>query len=95
MKDSNNGLFNEILKRNHIICFSETWRDPKDIMQFNLDRNFVEFHELGFRNHRGGSSGGMSLLVHASVISHVAILSADSYQFWCKLDRTYFNWDLD
>ena len=37
----------------------------------------------------------MSVLIRKSVLSHVTILASDSYHFWCKLDRKFFNWDLD
>ena len=91
-----NDFFHDILKRNHIICFSETWRDKTDDKDFSFDNNFSEYHELGFRNHRvGRASGGMSLLVRKSIISHVSIMKADSYHFWCKLDRKFFNWESD
>ena len=43
IKDCDDGLFNEFLKRNHIICISETWRDPKDNIKFmqNVEKNLA------------------------------------------------------
>ena len=65
-------------------------------MKFDLDENFEEFHELGFRNHRGGrASGGMSLLVHKSLMSFFSIIISDSYHFWCKLNRQASNGERD
>ena len=65
-------------------------------MKFDLNDDFEEFHELGFRNHRGGrASGGMSLLVHKSLMSFFSIITSDSYHFWCKLDRQVCNGDRD
>ena len=96
IKDTNDGFLNEIFRKNDIICFSETWRDPKDSVKLNIDENFEDFHELGFRNHRvGRASGGLSLFIRKSVASHVIILASDSYHFWCKLDRKFFQWDMD
>ena len=92
MKNLDHDFLEQILKRNHVICFSETWRDLKDKNNLNLDDDFDEFHELGFRNHRGGrASGGMSLLVRKSLAKHVSIIQSDSYHFWCKVDKEVIN----
>ena len=69
IEDTENDFFRDILKRNHIICFSKRWRDKTDNKDFSLNNNFSEYHELGFRNHRvGTASGGMSLLVQKPII---------------------------
>ncbi len=54
IKQSGNDFFNNILlKKNDLICFSETWREQKDNSLLDLDRNFTEFHESGLKNHLG------------------------------------------
>ena len=65
-------------------------KTPKKL---NSDKDFHEFHEIGYRNHRSGRSfGGMSLLVRGALISHFSIEISDSYHFWCKLNKELFNW---
>ena len=84
------------MSQNDLICFSETWRDPKDNLLLDLDANFTEFHEPGFKNHLGGRpSGGMSLLVRKSLIQHVSILFSDSYHFWVRVEKAAFGWEQD
>ena len=74
IKQSGNDFFNNILKKNDLICFSETWRKQKDNSLLDLDRNFTEFHESGLKNHLGGRpSGGMSLMVRKSILKHVLL----------------------
>ena len=51
----------KIQRFNDSVCFSETWRDPVDTLLFNLNNQFSEFHEPGYKNHLGGRpSGGVS-----------------------------------
>ena len=93
---ANDIQFRNILQTNQIICFTETWRDFNSLLSFNFDENFKEFHYPGYRCHRGGrASGGMSLLIRKSIIDYVEILRSDSYHCWYKLNKAFFNWDLD
>ncbi len=88
IKQTGCDFFAQILARNDLVCFLETWRDKNDTSFFNLDDDFSEFHELGYRNHLAGrSSGGSSLLVRKSVLNNFSILSSDSYHFWCRVKK--------
>ena len=89
-------LFNKILERNDLICFSETWRDPIDRSLLKLNDHFSEFHVPGCKNHLGGRpSGGLPLLVRKSIFRCVSIVFSDSYHIWCKIIKTRFGWDHD
>ena len=96
IKQTSCDLFNKILERNDLICFSDTWRDPTDISCFNLNDHVSECHEPGCKNHLGGRpSGGLSLLIRKSIFKYVSIVFSDSYHLWCKINKIGFGWDLD
>ena len=60
-------FFDKILERNDLICFPETWRDPIDILLFNLNDHFPEFHEPGCKIHLGGADHpGVSFSLYAN-----------------------------
>ena len=96
IKQTDCDVFRSILSRNDLLCFSETWREPKDHSLFEFNKDFVEFHQPGYRNHLvGRPSGGMSLLVRKSVVRSVTVIFSDSYHYWCKIDKKAFGWNLD
>ena len=93
IKDSNFDLVRKICDRNDLICFSETWRGLNDNYMLDLDNSFIEFHETGSRNFRGGRpSGGMSLLIRSSVAKSCSVVQSDSYHIWCKVDKEAYGW---
>ena len=96
IKQTGCDFFTTILESSDLICFSETWRDHVDTSLLYLNDNFTEFHEPGCKIHLGGRpSGGMSLLVHKSILKHVYIILSDIDHFWCKIEKDGFGWKQD
>ena len=59
-------FFNKLLECNDLVCFSETWRDPVDTLLFNLNNQFSEYHEPGYKNHLGAGLLGVCLSLFAN-----------------------------
>ena len=58
------------------------WRGKKEPFQLDFDKNVVEFHVAGSRDFRGGrSSGGMSLLIWASVVNLYDVIHSETLPY--------------
>ena len=79
------------MKKNDIVCATESWRDRYDPDILAWDDEFTEHSCLAKRDTKSGrSSRATSLFIKNQTSRFGSIEKQDSYHVWYKLDKKLF-----
>ena len=92
-KLSNSDFFLRYFNHHDILIFTETWsNDSWTVPGFKS----ISIPAKKYRTKRHGRlSGGISFCFKTELQKGIAHISSSSDYIWCKLDKTFFNFDQD